>query len=113
MDYIGPVAVPEQTASGTFPLSADYPLAQQISPAIHVHTFGSANAKIEQRFHAGNGARRWMVRKQLTQSDREALFSFWDLRNGRSPSPSGAQRNEAGIPRRSLSSSHRQLSIDR
>lgn len=81
-DYIGPIEVPEQAPSGTFPLTVDYPLAQQIAPIVHVHGFLSANAKIEQRFHGGNGARRWMVQKALRQADRESLLAFWAGRAG-------------------------------
>src|SRR3989304_5417320 len=44
---------------------------------------GSANAKIEQRFLLGNGAKRFTVRKSfLRESDRIALRDFWENHYG-------------------------------
>jgi len=62
-DYIGSIAVPEITPSGTFPIVPDYPYG--MAQAIHIaeHQFGRGNAKITQRFLLGTGAKRFTVRR--------------------------------------------------
>jgi hypothetical protein len=45
-DILGTITVPEITSSGTFPILAEYPFVQTVSPAVVTHQFGSANAKI-------------------------------------------------------------------
>src|SRR3990170_719369 len=78
-DFIGNIQVPEITPSGTFPLVPDFPHGRAHRPDVIVHQFGSANAKIEQRFLLGNGAKRFTVRKAyLRESDRIALRDFWE-----------------------------------
>jgi len=77
-EYIGNVEVPEIAPSGTFPLTTDFPHGCARRPTAHVHRFGSANAKIEQRFWAGDGARRFTVsRRTLRPATRKALLDFW------------------------------------
>jgi hypothetical protein len=77
-DILGTITVPEITSSGTFPIFAEYPFVQTLSPAVVTHQFGSANAKIEQRFYLGTGARRFVVRRTMSRTEREALRDFWD-----------------------------------
>jgi hypothetical protein len=82
-DMIGNIAVPEIAASGLFPLTPDYPLEVRRDHEVVVHQFGSGNAKIEQRFLLGTGARRFTVRKQWARdADRIALRNFWETKYG-------------------------------
>src|SRR3989304_815278 len=82
-DFIGNIEVPEITPSGVFPIVPDYPAGRAHRPAGVVHRFGSANAKIEQRFLLGDGAKRFTVRKAfLRESDRIALRDFWESHYG-------------------------------
>jgi hypothetical protein len=82
-DYIGNVPVPEITPSGVFPLTPDYPLEVRRDHEVVVHQFGSGNAKIEQRFLLGTGARRFTIRKQwLRDAERIALRNFWESKYG-------------------------------
>ena len=86
-DFIGNIQVPEITPSGVFPIVPDYPYGRLHQPQVIAHQFGSANAKIEQRFLLGNGAKRFTVRKaSLRESDRIALRDFWENHYG----PNGA-----------------------
>src|SRR3989304_3045041 len=82
-DFIGNIQVPEITPSGVFPIVSDYPHGRAHRPKVIVHPFGSANAKIEQRFLLGNGAKRFTVRKAyLRESDRITLRDFWENHYG-------------------------------
>ncbi|HWQ56691.1 MAG TPA: hypothetical protein VN442_23595 [Bryobacteraceae bacterium] len=83
-DTIGNIPVPEiPVAQNPFPITPDYPYGRVLAPDVAVHQFGSANAKIEQRFLLGNGARRFVVRRAwLRDSDRIALRTFWEARQG-------------------------------
>ncbi len=82
-DYIGNIPVPEITPSGVFPLVPDWPLEVRRDHEVVVHQFGSGNAKIEQRFLLGTGARRFTIRKQwLRESDRIGLRNFWESKYG-------------------------------
>jgi hypothetical protein len=85
-DILGTITVPEITPSGTLPILAEYPFVQMLDPAVVTHQFGSANAKIEQRFYLGTGARRFVVRRTMSRTEREALRDFWEAMGG----PSGA-----------------------
>ena len=76
-NLIGNIIVPEIVPNSVFPLAPDYPFGRAHRPDVIVHQFGSANAKIEQRFFLGNGAKRFTVRKAyLRESDRIALRDF-------------------------------------
>src|ERR1035437_5352823 len=78
-DSIGNIIVPEISASGTFPLIPDQGYGYSQPVEVYVHQFGSANAKIEQRFLAGTGTRRFSFRRAvLSTADREALREFWE-----------------------------------
>jgi hypothetical protein len=80
---IGNIAVPEIAASGVFPLTPDYPVEVRRDHEVVVHQFGSGNAKIEQRFLLGSGARRFTIRKQwMRDTDRIALRNFWESKYG-------------------------------
>jgi len=82
-DYIGNIAVPEIATSGVFPLVPDYPTEVRHDHEVVVHQFGSGNAKIEQRFLLGTGARRFTIRKQwLRDADRIAMRNFWETKYG-------------------------------
>lgn len=86
-DFIGNIEVPEIVASGTYPLTPDYGSVRAIEPEIAIHAFGSANAKIEQRFYLGNGVRRFRLsHSQLTRADVVTLRDFFDANSG----PEGA-----------------------
>src|ERR1035437_5396320 len=78
-DSIGNIIVPEISASGTFPLIPDQGYGYSQPVEVYVHQFGSANAKIEQRFLVGSGTRRFSFRRGvLSTTDREALRDFWE-----------------------------------
>ena len=82
-DQIGHVTVPEIAASGTFPIVPEYPYGRARKPEVVIHQFGSANAKIEQRFLLGTGARRFTVRRTwLREAERVALRNFWEQKYG-------------------------------
>src|SRR5512140_453889 len=82
-DNIGNIPVPEITPSGTFPIVPDYPHGRAHAPEVVVHQFGSGNAKVEQRFLLGTGAKRFTVRKAwLRDSDRIALRNFFETKYG-------------------------------
>jgi hypothetical protein len=82
-DYIGNIAVPGIAPSGVFPLVPDFPHGHSRSREVAVHQFGSGNAKIEQRFLLGTGARRFTIRKNwLRDADRIALRNFWESKYG-------------------------------
>ncbi len=78
-DYIGTIAVPQATPIGTFPIVSDFGYGLSHQPKVAIHQFGSANAKIEQRFLLENGARHFTVRRsRMRESDRQALRNFWE-----------------------------------
>jgi hypothetical protein len=82
-EYIGNVPVPEIVPSGTFPLVPDYPYDSARAPEVVIHTFGSGNAKIEQRFLLGTGTRQFSIRKAwLRDRERIALRNFWETKYG-------------------------------
>lgn len=82
-DSLGNITVPEIVPSGVFPLIPDYPYGHAQAHDVVIHQFGSANAKIEQRFLLGNGAKRFFFRRAvLSTADREALRDFWEARSG-------------------------------
>ena len=82
-DTLGNITVPEIAVSGTFPIVADYPFGRSSHPDVAIHQFGSGNAKIEQRFLLGAGAKRFTVRRAfLRDADRRALRDFWESKYG-------------------------------
>src|SRR5512133_2153169 len=82
-DTIGNIAVPEIAAAGVFPIKPDYPHGRVIAPAVATHQFGAGNAKIEQRFLLGTGAKRFTVRRAfMSDADRVALRDFWENKYG-------------------------------
>ncbi len=82
-DKIGNIDVPEIVASGTFPIIPEYPYGRASHPDVAIHQFGSGNAKIEQRFLLGTGARRFTVRRTwMNDTQRLALRNFWETKYG-------------------------------
>ena len=82
-DTIGNITVPEIAASGTFPIVPEYPYGRASHPDVAIHQFGSGNAKIEQRFLLGTGARRFTVRRTwMNDTQRIALRNFWESKYG-------------------------------
>ncbi len=82
-DSIGNIPVPEISVSGTFPTIPEYPYGRAGSTDVAVHQFGSGNAKIEQRFLLGTGARRFTVRRTwMNDAQRIALRNFWESKYG-------------------------------
>jgi len=82
-DYTGNIPVPEITPSGVFPIVPDYPHGRAQAPEVAIHQFGSGNAKIEQRFLLGTGAKGFTVRKaRLRETDRIAVRDFWEQHYG-------------------------------
>lgn len=82
-DVLGRITIPSFTASAIFPLRTEFPHGRAQKRLVVVHQFGSANAKIEQRFYVGSPATRYTFhRARLNNSDRSALQTFWDARKG-------------------------------
>lgn len=82
-DYIGNIPVPDIVASGVFPIVPDYPHGRAQTHEVVVHQFCSANAKVEQRFLLGTGAKRFTVRRAwLRDPDRIDLRNFWETKYG-------------------------------
>ncbi len=81
-DFLGTVAVPEVSPSGTFPLQVQWPFVETIAPAVVIHQFGAGNAKREQRFQLGDGTRLWQLSLQLTDPEVDALLTFYDDHQG-------------------------------
>ncbi|MCC6394786.1 MAG: hypothetical protein IT167_29605, partial [Bryobacterales bacterium] len=82
-DYIGNIVVPEIVPTGVFPIVPDFPHGLSCAREVAIHQFGSGNAKIEQRFLLGTGARRFTIRKNwLRDGDRIALRNFWESKYG-------------------------------
>src|ERR1039458_9773368 len=97
-DQIGNITVPDIAASGTFPIIPEYPYGRANHPDVAIHQFGTGNAKIEQRFLLGTGARRFTVRRTwMNDTQRIALRNFWESKYG----PSGAFTYNAQIGRAS------------
>jgi len=82
-EYIGSIEIPEVVSAGTFPCVPDYGYGYAQNPSVAIHQFGSANAKIEQRFYQGTGSKRFVVRRSmLTEPERIALRDFWEGLSG-------------------------------
>ena len=82
-DTIGNITVPEIAVSGAFPIVPEYPYGRASHPDVAIHQFGSGNAKIEQRFLLGTGARRFSVRRTwMNDVQRVALRNFWESKYG-------------------------------
>lgn len=82
-DLIGNVPVPEIAVSGIFPIVPEYPYGRASRPDVAIHQFGSGNAKIEQRFLLGTGARHFIVRRTwMNDTQRIALRNFWESKYG-------------------------------
>jgi len=82
-DTIGRITVPSVTASAVFPLRTEFPHGCARKRSVIAHQFGSANAKMEQRFYVGDGATRYTFhRASLKNSDRLSLRSFWESQQG-------------------------------
>src|ERR1022692_1154098 len=97
-DTLGNINVPEIAASGTFPIVADYPFGRSSHPDVAIHQFGSGNAKIEQRFLLGEGAKRFTVRRAfLRDADRRALRDFWESKYGPYFKPNATRAVESVI----------------
>jgi hypothetical protein len=82
-DQIGNITVPDIAASGTFPIIPEYPYGRANHPDVAIHQFGTGNAKIEQRFLLGTGARRFTVRRTwMNDTQRLSLRNFWESKYG-------------------------------
>ena len=82
-DQIGNITVPDIAASGTFPIIPEYPYGRANHPDVAIHQFGTGNAKIEQRFLLGTGARRFTVRRTwMNDTQRISLRNFWESKYG-------------------------------
>jgi len=82
-DVIAGITIPTIEASGTFPLKPDFPYSVVEAYDIATHTFGSNNAKTEQRFLIGTGARVHTFRRnRISFPERDALVDFWLSQQG-------------------------------
>jgi len=82
-DTIGRITVPSVTPAATFPLVTDYAHGKTRKRQVITHTLGSANAKIEQRYHYGDPAVRYQFHRQsLGNAARKQLRDFFDSVQG-------------------------------
>src|SRR5689334_3336647 len=84
-DLIGRITVPDPADSGglVFPLITDFGYGLSQERPIVVHTFGSQNAKTEQRYQVGIGPRKFLFRRAvLNYRNRADLRDFWEARQG-------------------------------
>jgi hypothetical protein len=82
-DFLGTISVPANDPVGSWPLGVRYGSTRQLAPKVVIHTFGSANEKIEQRYKIGNGERSFeLVYPRLSKLDLEAALQFWRDRKG-------------------------------
>jgi hypothetical protein len=78
-EYIGPIAVPDQTPSGTFPLTPDFGAVKTYAPEIVAHRFGHGDSAAEQRFMLGDGLIRWtLLFSRLSPARKATLQAFHD-----------------------------------
>jgi hypothetical protein len=82
-EFIGPIAIPEVAAAGVFPVPVDFGMVSVEEAKVVVHRFASGDAKAEQRFYLGDGARRFNVRlASLSRTRRQAVLDFFEARRG-------------------------------
>jgi hypothetical protein len=82
-DSLGTITVPEITPTGTWPLEVRYGAVRQLAGKVVIHTFGSANEKVEQRYRIGNGERSFQLQyTRLTKASIDSALQFWRDRNG-------------------------------
>ena len=82
-EYLGPVLIPDITATGTFPIAVGYSSLREIAPEVVTHRFGAAETLREQRFFIGNGSRRFTVSLDRLSATRYAtLAAFFESRKG-------------------------------
>lgn len=83
MEFIGNIEIPEPPSGSDFPLVTDYPHRVERDYRVQVHTFGSSNRKIEQRYLLGTGARRFTFQRAYASiTDRNALRDHWEANKG-------------------------------
>ena len=82
-DQLGNITVPENAASGAWPLAVRYGAVRQLAPKVVIHTFGSANEKVEQRYLIGNGERSFELQyPRISKAELESALAFWRDRKG-------------------------------
>lgn len=82
-DQLGNITVPENPASGTWPLSVRFGAVRQLAPKVVIHTFGSANEKVEQRYLIGNGERALEIQyPRISKAELDSALTFWRDRKG-------------------------------
>ena len=74
---------PPVVVTHDFPLRTDFPPVRAAARNVIVHTFGSGDARTEQRFYIGPPATRYTFsRRTMSNTDRAALVAFWRLTKG-------------------------------
>src|ERR1035441_7920138 len=91
-DTIGRITVPGvpmstggSGLSGTqvFPLTTQYPFGFSVDRAVITHRFGSLDAKQEQRYYVGVGARTFQFKRaSLRFTELATLRTFWESMQG-------------------------------
>lgn len=82
-DFLGAISVPENPASGSWPLPVEYGTVRVLAPKVLVHTFGASNEKVEQRYYVGAALRSFrLAYPRLTVQQLETLKAFWAARKG-------------------------------
>jgi hypothetical protein len=83
MDIIGRITVPAVSPGDTFPLVTDFAHGKARRRQVITHTFGAANAKIEQRYHYGDPSIRYTFHRQsLSNAARKQLRDFFESVKG-------------------------------
>ena len=82
-DTIGRITVPSAAPASTFPLVTDYAHGKARKRQVITHTFGAANAKIEQRYHYGDPSIRYQFHRQgISNPARKNLRDFFESVKG-------------------------------
>jgi hypothetical protein len=83
-DFIGRIPVPAVPSSGlTFPLVTDFGYGFSQDQPVVVHRFGDLDAKSEQRYAVGLGARKHSFKRaNLSKPNRDTLAAFWESLQG-------------------------------
>lgn len=82
-DTLGKIPVPEPPIiSATFPLNPPFGTNVNLPSRMAVHTFYTGDAKTEQRFYLGPGAREWKWTQEADETERTAVRDFWEQLQG-------------------------------
>lgn len=96
-DFIGNIAVPMVSPSGTFPLTVDFGFSSTKAPSTVTHLTAAGDYKREQRYYIGPNPRTYEINRECTIVEIAALKSFYEGQQGpHTPFTFHAPLNAAG-----------------